>query len=208
MINIAIVDDERFVLESLVSYLSHEASDVMTVTASAVSVDALIAETAEVPHVVLLDAFLRDDTRMVDNVRRLRAWGCAVVVISRNGGSPELRRTAMDEGALSFVYKDEGLAAMRLAIESAAAGELFITPSLAKFLLMRKLDLTKRQQDVAVFIAAGLTNKEIAKQLHISDDVVKEHIKAIGEHYRKANRPVGSRDDLREKLRLDGFYGG
>ncbi|MFT3879681.1 MAG: LuxR C-terminal-related transcriptional regulator [Gemmatales bacterium] len=41
------------------------------------------------------------------------------------------------------------------------------------------LDLSKREQDVAGLIAEGLSNKEIAKRLHISVGTVKDHIHRI-----------------------------
>lgn len=41
------------------------------------------------------------------------------------------------------------------------------------------LDLSKREQDVACLIAEGLSNKEIAKRLHISVGTVKDHIHRI-----------------------------
>jgi DNA-binding NarL/FixJ family response regulator len=206
MIKIAVVDDELFVQEALDVYLRAEARDTMTITGVAASVDALMESTAQRPDVVLLDVFLRNGTRLRENIRRLREWGCGVVVISRDSLSPELRWVALDGGALGFLHKDEGLATMRAAIESAAVGELFITPQLAKFLLMARLGLTRRQEEVAAFIAAGMTNSEIARQLYITEDVVKEHVRKIKERYQKAGRPVGPREDLREKLRQDGYY--
>jgi DNA-binding NarL/FixJ family response regulator len=116
-----------------------------------------------------------DGTKLRDNIARLRAWGSAVVVFSRYDTSPELRWQARDAGALGFLHKDE-LEEPPAAIESAAAGELYITPQLMRFLLMAKLGLTRRQEEVAGYLGAGLSNREIAEQTGISEDVVKEHV--------------------------------
>jgi hypothetical protein len=90
--------------------------------------------------------------------------------------SPLARRAA---AALIAVHrgghKDE-LEELPAAIASAAAGELYITPQLMRFLLMAKLGLTRRQEEVAGYLGAGLSNREIAEQMGISEDVVKEHV--------------------------------
>jgi DNA-binding NarL/FixJ family response regulator len=125
-------------------------------------------------------------------------------VFSRNDTSPELRWQAKDAGALGFLHKDE-LEELPSAVESAADGELYITPQLMRFLLMAKLGLTRRQEEVAGYLGAGLSNREIAGQMGISEDVVKEHVWRIKERYEKARRPVADRDDLRARLRDDGL---
>ena len=205
MITVAIVDDELFVQKSLEAYTRSVAGDTVSVTRAGRSVAELIAGLAEAPDVVVLDVFLRDGTRLRDNIARLRAWGSAVVVFSRNDTSPELRWQAKDAGALGFLHKDE-LDELPAAISAAASGELYITPQLMRFLLMAKLGLTRRQEEVAGYLGAGLSNREIAEQMSISEDVVKEHVWRIKERYQKARRPVADRDDLRFRLRDDGLY--
>ena len=204
MITVAIVDDELFVQKSLEAYTSAVAGDKITVTRADRSVAGLIASLPEAPDVVVLDVYLRDGTRLRDNIARLRERGSAVVVFSRNDTSPELRWQARDAGALGFLHKDE-LEELPAAIESAAAGELYITPQLMRFLLMAKLGLTRRQEEVAGYLGAGLSNREIAGQMGISEDVVKEHVWRIKERYEKARRPVADREDLRARLRDDGL---
>jgi len=204
MITVAIVDDELFVQKSLEAYTSTVAGDRITVTRADRSVAGLIGTMAGAPDVVVLDVYLRDGTKLRDNIARLRAWGSAVVVFSRNDTSPELRWQAKDAGALGFLHKDE-LEELPAAIESAAGGDLYITPQLMRFLLMAKLGLTRRQEEVAGYLGAGLSNREIAEQMGISEDVVKEHVWRIKERYEKARRPVTDRDDLRTRLRDDGL---
>jgi DNA-binding NarL/FixJ family response regulator len=204
MITVAIIDDELFVQKSLEAYTNSVAGDVVTVAGVGRSVSALIEAAPEAPDVVVLDVFLRDGTRLRDNVARLRAWGSAVVVFSRNDTSPELRWQAKDAGALGFLHKDE-LEELPAAIRAAADGELYITPQLMRFLLMAKLGLTRRQEEVAGYLGAGLSNREIAGQMGISEDVVKEHVWRIKERYQKARRPVDDRGDLRARLRDDGL---
>lgn len=77
------------------------------------------------------------------------------------------------------------------AIRSVAQGEAVCPPQLAKYLfrqvarqaeyvpsirLRDELGLTRRQQQLVPLIARGLTNKEIASLLHLSEQTIKNHI--------------------------------
>ena len=209
MIKIAIVDDQSFVQDALDVYIQARAQDVMAIVATGVSVAALIECAREVPDVTLLDFYLEDHVNPRDNIRRLREWGSEVVMISADDQSAQLRWTALDEGAHSFLCKNDGLDAMRTAIEKAAAGEPYVSPSHAKHIRTARLGLTMKQEEAAALIAAGLTNVEIASRMSIGTETVKGHIERIKEHYLRAGRPpVESRKDLIKRLFLDGFRHG
>jgi DNA-binding NarL/FixJ family response regulator len=206
MINVGIVDDERIVLEGLQGLIRADAANTMTVIGAVTSVDVLIASLSGAPDVVVLDVFLENGTRLADNLRKLREWGAQVVILSRDDRSAELRRVAMRKGgALAFLNKEEGFEAIRSAIESAAAGDVVMNEQLMDLILREKVPLTEKQEKVAAFIAAGLSNAEIAKQMYITADVVKEHVKKIKERYYKAGQQVETRNKLIESLRDDRF---
>jgi DNA-binding NarL/FixJ family response regulator len=206
MIKIALVDDEQFDRDSINFYIQHDARDAITIIGTANSVNDLIAKSPEVPHVTVLDFFLKNGTKPKDNIRLLREWGCQVVVVSATGTSPEVNWVSLDAGAHSFVGKDEVFASLREAIEAAASGEPFVSRGMAKFVVAKRLGLTDRQEDVAALLAAGLTQAEVGKRLGIRSDGVKAHVRNIRERYWLAGRPVD--DDLPARLRADGFYHG
>ena len=63
--------------------------------------------------------------------------------------------------------------------------------------------LTKREQQVADGIVAGLSNKEIAEQLDIAYETVKEHVAHILEKYDVPRRELVAIRVLREQLTAD-----
>jgi DNA-binding NarL/FixJ family response regulator len=66
--------------------------------------------------------------------------------------------------------------------------------------LNRKLGLTRRQQQLVSLVAMGLTNKEIASRLNLSEYTVKNHI-----HRLLRQVDAGSRYEAIENIRASGF---
>ncbi|MEJ7799053.1 MAG: response regulator transcription factor [Ilumatobacter sp.] len=99
---------------------------------------------------------------------------------------------ALKAGARGFLLKDAGPQLLVQAINAAAAGDALIAPSVTARLLQtfaRHLDdtdpeqpidpLTAREEDVVRAVASGLTNAEIATDLHISLSTVKSHLASL-----------------------------
>ena len=87
-------------------------------------------------------------------------------------------------GALSYILKDTSPEALLSVIRSARNGEATITPRIAKTLLdhpkpIREDGLTEREIEVLKAIASGLSNKQIAADLDITERTVKSHVSNI-----------------------------
>jgi two-component system, NarL family, nitrate/nitrite response regulator NarL len=109
---------------------------------------------------------------------------------------------AMDAGAHGYILKGTSGAELVAAICGVWHGEPYITPSLAARLLIlarRKatqvsntksdpLDLTEREDQIIGHVALGLTNKEIARRLEISDKTVKHYMTNIMQKLNVRNR--------------------
>ncbi|MBL8126694.1 MAG: response regulator transcription factor, partial [Chloroflexia bacterium] len=108
---------------------------------------------------------------------------------------------ALRAGARAYVLK--GVASRELAriIRSVAAGEVYVTPSLAASLLYEltggrgpsvapnPLDgLTERERQILERVAAGDSNKEIGAQLGVSEKTVKHHMTNILQKLQARNR--------------------
>ncbi len=103
---------------------------------------------------------------------------------------------AMKAGASCYVTKDAEPATLRAAIRAAAAGRSYVDPDVAGRLLGEYAAkharddrgsapasvLTRRELEVLRLIAEGKSNREIAKELFISEKTVKNHVHNI---YRK-----------------------
>jgi len=99
---------------------------------------------------------------------------------------------ALRAGARGFVLKDAGPELLVQAIQAAADGDALISPSVtarllstfaqgpAKGSLARPVtQLTDREEEVLTHVAHGLTNAEIAGELHVSLSTVKTHLTSL-----------------------------
>lgn len=122
--------------------------------------------------------------------------------------------SAVRAGVRGYLLNEASAADVIAAIRSVARGEAVCPSQLCKTLFdtfagVRKftpgiqkigLPLTRRQQELLPMIARGLTNKEIASLLNLSEQTVKNHI-------HRMLRKVGANDRLQviEICRLEGF---
>jgi DNA-binding NarL/FixJ family response regulator len=117
----------------------------------------------------------------------------AVVVIT-TFDLDEYVYAALRAGARGFLLKDAGSALLAQAIRAAADGEALIAPNVTVRLLEAFADqkqpnaepspepiepLTAREEDVAATVARGLSNSEIADELHITLSTVKTHLASL-----------------------------
>ena len=115
----------------------------------------------------------------------------AVVVIT-TFDLDEYVHGALKAGARGFLLKDAGPELLTQAVHAAANGEALIAPSVTVRLLAAFADLrtseplpqpieplTAREEEVVLSVARGLTNAEIANELHISLSTVKTHLASL-----------------------------
>ena len=106
---------------------------------------------------------------------------------------------ALKAGARGFLLKDAGPALLAASIRAAASGEAMIAPSITARLLARFADLgppprvpseplTAREEEVLLAVARGLTNQEIARELHVSLSTTKSHVASLMEKLDARNR--------------------
>ncbi len=84
-------------------------------------------------------------------------------------------------GAKGYLLKDASQPEIVAAIRAVAAGESFTTPAVAIKLAQHVSmpELTPREHEILLELAAGRTNKEIAMKLDIGEGTVKGHLKSI-----------------------------
>ena len=115
----------------------------------------------------------------------------AVVVIT-TFDTDDYVRGALRAGARGFLLKDAGPDLLVQAIHAAAEGDALIAPSITARLLASFADtatsserrqpfvpLTDREEEVVATVARGLSNAEIAGELHISLSTVKFHLASL-----------------------------
>jgi DNA-binding NarL/FixJ family response regulator len=138
------------------------------------------------PNVALVDLFVGDESG-TDIARRVRAAHPSTRVLLISGAGRISATAARAAGAAGFVTKDRSAAEIVEAIRRVGAGEdVFDAPPIlaggataASSGAPAHQRLTGREQEVLQLVAAGLTNAEIAGELRLSPNTVKEHASSM-----------------------------
>ena len=79
---------------------------------------------------------------------------------------------------MAYLLKSVSDEELFTAIRTVHAGRRFVPHSIAEQLAVRlsRNELSAREQEVLSYVAKGLTNREIGKQLYISDKTVRNHV--------------------------------
>ncbi|MBV8438471.1 MAG: response regulator transcription factor [Silvibacterium sp.] len=187
-IRILMVDDHSLFRESLSRLL--EADSRFLVVGQCATVSEAISSYSETPvDVVLLDYDLGEEqgTRLLPELKR--RFGTAKVLMVTAGMSDATTFQAMEGGAAGIFLKHSSLSQLVTAIERVAQGEIWLDTSAARSLFggkstwrerfERARPLTSRQSEVLRGILDGLTNKEIAWNLKVSESSVKAVIQEL-----------------------------
>lgn len=141
------------------------------------------------PDVLLLDINMPEKNG-IEVLKELKEEKLDVkVLILTVHNEVEYLVNAVDIGVDGYIMKDSESSELKKAIQLVMEGESYIQPSLIPALNSRlvnrdndkdKLDfLTKREIEVLIEVASGMSNKEIATNLDISERTVKNHISNI-----------------------------
>lgn len=181
MITILLVDDHQLVRAGLRALL--ESVDDLRVVGEAGDGDAAVdLAVAERPDVVLMDLSMpRVDG--VEATRRLvaAAVDTRVVVLTSFADQPRVQ-AALAAGAVGYLLKDSDPRDVIAAVRQAAAGHVPIDARVAQALLPGSQTpaaghtLSGREAEVLSLVAHGMANKQIARQLGISERTVKAHL--------------------------------
>jgi DNA-binding NarL/FixJ family response regulator len=192
-ISLVIIEDNRLLREGIAS-LIREQSDFKVLVASADAEEAVQKVREASPRVVLLDLGLKnhDSLRLAGTVNREVPE--ARIVIMGLLPTQEDIAAFVKVGVAGFVMKDASLDDFLATIRRVAEGANVLPSQLTDSLfaqIVRKavrsekaqvsqgVRLTQRERQVIDLIGEGLSNKEIAKRLHIAVFTVKSHVHNI-----------------------------
>lgn len=103
-----------------------------------------------------------------------------IIVLAEHAGDAEISK-ALKKGAAGYICKDVSPSELVTAIRMVAAGRKYIPDEIAQLLSenLGQEDLTPTEADVLGKIVGGMSNKEIAFALDISENTVKTHVQNI-----------------------------
>lgn len=103
-----------------------------------------------------------------------------IIVLAEHAGDAEIKM-ALKKGAAGYICKDVSPEDLLNAIRTVAAGRKYIPDEIAQILSasLGQEDLTKTESNVLRMIVGGMSNKEIAFALEITENTVKSHVQNI-----------------------------
>ena len=206
-VGVLIVDDHKLFAQALSAALEKEPELSVAGIADTVA-GALEALARRRVDVVLLDYRL-PDAKGVDGVHRIvdASPDTAVVMVTASDDERVLL-AAVEAGCSGFVSKTADILEIHNAIRKAAAGEATIAPHLLPRLLSQLAqrgtgigsDLTAREREVLRAISNGRTNSEIAQELFLSVNTVRNHVQSVltklGAHSKLEAAAIAVREGL------------
>lgn len=146
--------------------------------------------------VVLLDLRLADSSNPYDNTIALIKLGFKVLIYS-SLESPFRFRSVLGAGAHGLFEKSRSMDELLSAIRLVAAGNTFSDAEWASIIdsnyKLLNVKLSDQQKTVLELMAAGETDKMIAKKMGISPNTVRDYINRIRDSFAKAGSTPGGR---------------
>ncbi len=192
-IRVLLADDQSLFREGLRTLLSVQ-SDLEVVGEAANGAEALTLAATQHPQVALMDVHMP----VLDGVTATRRLhdsqpDCRVIMLT-TFDDDEYVFEGLRAGAVGYLLKDTPSQKLFEAIRAAARGESFLEPSVAAKVVAefarlssstpsKKTDsldeLSEREMEIVRLLARGLSNREIAEQLVITEGTVKTHVSNI-----------------------------
>jgi DNA-binding NarL/FixJ family response regulator len=194
-IRILIIEDNRVLRDGLTLMLNGR-SDMHVVGTIGSGNHVLLKASATKPHVILLDVGLKNvnEVSVIESVRKsvpdAKVIGMGLVPTQQDVVE------FVGAGASGFILKDASVQDFLRTIQLVVRGEKVLPPSLTDSLFSHVVELaltkrkgpsagavrmTKREREIIVLIADGLSNKEIAQRLNVATHTVKSHVHNVME---------------------------
>jgi DNA-binding NarL/FixJ family response regulator len=192
-IRILLIEDNRILRDGITAVINTQA-DLKIVAATGGNHDTLLQTRRSRPNVVLIDLGLRNENgvRLVTTLTKVlpQTKVIGMGLIPSQLDIVEL----VQAGAAGFILKDATVEDVLATIRAVARGTKILPPLLMGSLFTQVVDhalrkgkgkfpegvrMTKREREIIVLIAEGMSNKEIAERLNLSIYTVKSHIHNI-----------------------------
>ncbi len=197
-VRVVVADDHPLFRQGVIQSL-REAQGISIAGEASTAAGAVEAARELLPDVLLLDMQFPDGTglEVLDAIQNDSPF-CRVIILTVVEDEDTLIE-ALKRGARGYVLKGVSSPELTAVVSAVAGGETYVTPQMAGRLLKemtgrrdpdlpRVSDLTGRERSILDLVANGLTNKEIADRLFLSEKTVKHYMTNILEKLHVRNR--------------------
>lgn len=199
-IQIAVVDDHPLLREGVIHTLKSE-KDFSVVADGASADDAIAIANKHKPDILLLDVSMPGGGLAAARAISSSCAGVRTVMLTVSEDENDVR-AAMAAGVKGYVLKGIGGSELVNMVRTIMRGETYVTPALAARLfwnMQQRLgdekrlkehvwDLTVREEQILTKAALGMSNKEIANRLDLSEKTVKHYMTSVLQKLNARNR--------------------
>ena len=202
-INCLVADDHPALLRAVTELL--QSKGIQVIAEAADGEEALAKIETRKPDVALVDIRMPRLSGVEVTRRAARVSPETAVILYSGYGDKALLIEALDAGARGFVLKEAPLVDLHRAVEIVAAGGTYVDPVLAGALATAEVasklrSLTQRERDVLRLLANGRSNDEIGKELYISPETVRTHVRKAMAKLEADTRTEAVAKALRQRL--------
>ena len=213
-IRVLVVDDHALFRRGLQMVLEQE-PDIEVVGEASDGSEAVQTAADTLPDIVLMDVRMPKRSGIEACTAIHETVPSAKIIMLTISDEEADLYDAIKAGAMGYLLKEISIEEVAAAIRAVHGGQSLISPSMASKLLnefasmIKRTDdrqqlptprLTDREMEVLKLVAKGLNNRDIAKQLFISENTVKNHIRNILEKLQLHSRMEAVVYAVREKL--------
>ena len=191
MIKVLLVDDDKLILQSLKMTLSKE-TDITVIGTLTDGREALEICKTNPPDIILMDIQM-PNIDGIASTRLIKAQFPAILIMMLTTFADQAHiKDAMAVGASGYLLKTDPLSDLANRLRMLQAGTGIMSADALKQLTQKEnpalKTLTPRELDIARLVAQGLSNKEIATELFLSEGTVRNNLVIIMEKMEVSNR--------------------
>jgi DNA-binding NarL/FixJ family response regulator len=198
---ILIADDQALFADSLMSVIGYRAAEFEVIGVAKDGTAAIEAARSGAPDIILMDIRMPG----IDGVHATRVihaeFPSIKIIVLTSFDDDEYIHDALENGAVGYILKDIPVSELLSSLRAVLDGAVLVSPAVARKLVGRETakrspapsvpgleELGRREREILALLARGLDNAQIARELFLGEQTVKNYIYGIysklGEHNR------------------------
>ncbi len=192
-IRVLLVDDQVLFIESLKTVIQHSADDIRVVGIARNGEEAVRGVEEHSPDIVVMDVRMPVMDGVKATAEILARRPAVRIIMLTTFEDDEYVKDALELGAAGYLLKDIPPEELVSAIRAVHGGAVLIAPKVARTLIKKAypsaeqkarepewmLQLSRREREILARVADGRSNKEIAAELFIAEQTVRNHVSVI-----------------------------